>query len=83
MTQTELRTFVFRLRCCSSEKASELALKLAKGNKCNTKELTILNGLISTLLPYEVDGDYNCIDTDEYESIVDHARQICKICDCE
>lgn len=83
MTQDELKTFVLRLRCCSSEKASELASKLAKGNKCDTKELTILNGLITTLLPYVVDGENNCIDEDEYDLIVSNARQICRICDCE
>lgn len=83
MTQDELRTFVLRLRCCSSDKAYQLATKLINGSKCNTKELTMLNGIITSLLPYVVDSENNCLTEDEYTTVVDTARQICKLCDCE
>lgn len=83
MLQSELITLVLDLKCCSSTLAYNIAFNIINGDKlCNIDKLIFLNDYIEILLKYNIEGE-NCINEDEFETIVDNAKQICSLCDCE
>lgn len=83
MTQPELVTLVLELKCCSSTLAFNVAFNMINGDKnCKINNLILLNDYIDVLLKYDIEGT-NCITSEEFDTIVDNATQICKLCDCE
>lgn len=83
MTQEELVVLILKLKCCSSTLAFNIAFNMINGDKtCKIDNLILLNDSIQVLLKYEINGE-NCIDEDQFNTIVDNATQICQICNCE
>lgn len=83
MTQTELNNLIIKLKCCFADKAYLLSNNLSIGGCDNYKELSILEDYIQELQEYElVNTDDNCLDNDQFEDIVENARNICDLCDC-
>ncbi len=83
MTQEELIELILDLRCCSARLAYNIAENMINGDKsCKVTNLMLLNDNIDSLLRYEIDGS-NCTTEDEFEVILDNAKQICKICNCD
>jgi hypothetical protein len=85
MTQAALKTFIYRLRCCSGDLAVEIANQLKWGDKvCKFNNLMLLNDSIDYLLKYDVSEEaINCITESQFEDMIDRTKNICKLCDCE
>lgn len=87
MTQAELKIIIVRLRCCSGQQAYDLAINLINGDtSCKSKidNVLLLNDYINLLLKYDLtEGADNCLASDEFENILNNAKTICKLCDCE
>jgi len=87
MTQVELKSIIVRLKCCSAEQAYTLSINLTNGDtSCKSKidNVLLLNDYIDLLLKYDLsEGAINCLTSDEFENILNNAKTICKLCDCE
>lgn len=82
MTQDQLVNLIINLRCCSANLAIEIADKLVIGGCDNTKKLIFLNDYIKHLSYYNLsDNTLNYLTEDEFNNIVDSAKQICDICE--
>ena len=86
ITQNELSVIIYRLECCSAEKANELVTCLTNGDKKYKIKLNNLMYLIEgikLLLKYNTsDINKNCLSEDDFNKILDNTTNICKLCNC-
>lgn len=82
MTQPELINQIISFKCCSAKLADILINKLMLGNKCSLDSLTLLNDYIKLLSKYDLTST-NCITEEDFNNMIQNARNICGICDCK
>lgn len=90
MTAEKLNNIIIKLKCCSANMTKILADNLLKGSCDNSEEIFILNSYIEELLVYysklsaeeNTFFSYTCLDEDQYENIINQAKNICELCDC-
>ena len=84
MTESERYLLIIRLKCCSATLADCISTKLQKGGEDSTQQLMLLNGLLDIIIHYDVsENATNCVTSDEFDEVVDKAKNICSLCDCE
>ena len=82
MTQTELDALILTFKCCSGELGNEITNSLYIGSCDRSNELILLIGYIEALGRYEIDGEDNCLEEEDYNKIIIKAKNICNTCGC-
>lgn len=83
MTEQERYTLIIQLKCCLANLGDCNSTALKIGNKDNTTHLMLLDGLLDIIIHYNVtENAINCVTSDEFDSVVDKAKNICSLCDC-
>jgi hypothetical protein len=83
MTEEQRYTLIIRLKCCIASAGDCNSTSLQNGGADITTQLTLLNGYIDILTVYNTETDTNCVTEDEFESVVNKAKKLCKLCDCQ
>jgi hypothetical protein len=81
MTQEQLGNLLIKLKCCSATLTYNLSVDLSLGRCANYKKIFILQDYIEKLNSYELDGE-NCLTEEEFQNIVEQAKQLCSLCNC-
>ncbi len=83
MTQEQLDFLLTKLKCCSVTLAVEIADSLVIGGCDNTVKLLLLLSYIKEIAKYNLeDTDINCLSVEQFEVVVQNAKDICGKCDC-
>jgi hypothetical protein len=93
MTQEELDFLITKLKCCSASLSIDIGKNLVNGACDDSIKLILLNSFIKELTFYNLSNlisgevpesldDINCLTTEQFDIVVQNAKDICGKCDC-